>query len=185
MAGSIPRVHKSGPAGFISVEIIGTDKGVHAMLQRLDTAMSPPSIASMLAGEVGPYLRGRAIERFSQEGDDVVGRWKPLSSATEEIRANNSNWGVGPAHPINVRTGEMIEYVTEGTFEDVHPHSLGATLYYPSRKTRTSHGLDEKMKTAQQGKSRPSTPPRPVLGMNEADMSAILLLLAQHIKGRP
>jgi hypothetical protein len=173
------------PVGWIDIEIVGNDSGVRAMLERLDTAMNPLSVAAMLTGQVGPYLQERARRRYEGEGDDVVGRWSPLAPATQEIRANNAQWGVGPASPINVRTGQMREYITQSSFEDVVPHSLGATLYYPSRKSegRGGKALTEKMKTAQQGRANPRTPARPVLGMNETDMQTVLVMIGRHIQG--
>jgi phage gpG-like protein len=174
-----------GPVGFIDIEIIGDDRGVRALLERLDTAMSPLSVAAMMTGQVGPFLQERARRRFEGEGDDAVGRWSPLAPATQEIRANNAQWGVGPASPINVRTGQMRAYVTQSSFEDVAVHSLGATLYYPSRKSegRGGKALQEKMRTAQQGRANPRTPARPVLGMNEQDMQDILVIIGRHIQG--
>lgn len=124
-------------------------------------------------------VRERAAQRFAGEGDDVSGKWAPLLPATQEIRSRGE-WPVGPTSPINKRTGELEDYITKSDAQVV-AHSLGATMTYPKPTTRKS--ISQKMKTAQQGRSIPRTVPRPVLGLNERDLSAVLLGLAFHVRG--
>src|SRR6478735_10713497 len=166
----------ASPQGM-SVQLIGDAAGVQAMLEHLDTALNPVAIASFLGAEISPYLGRRAKARFSNEGDDVVGGWRPLSAATQNIRAvgrSQGLWAVGDAHPINVRTHRLEEYVTSG-IGNVTPNPAGAILQYPN-PARANRETREKMKTAQQGRS--NTPPRPVLAVNERDMTFLLLALA-------
>jgi hypothetical protein len=163
--------------GSIAIQIIGDDRGVAAMLSHLDTALNPAGVASFLGATVDPWLRSRARDRFMEEGDDVTGKWVPLASATQQIR---STQGYGSAHPINRRTGRLEEYVA-GSPNAITIHSLGATLTFPGRKPTGE--LKKKLETAQSGRVNPNTPPRPVLGMNEADMAFVLTALALYIKG--
>ena len=158
----------------IAIRIAGDNRGVERMLHALDTALNPVAVASFLGAEVDPYLRERGRSRFQNEGDDVVGQWAPLKEATQNIRLQ---MGYGAAHPINKREGELEEYITES------PNNLtvtpwGAQLTLPG--TPPQGELLDKVKRAQQGDDR--TVPRPVLGMNEADLAFVLVALAQHIE---
>jgi hypothetical protein len=166
----------------LSVEIIGDVEGVQHMLEVLDTALNPLAISEFLGATVAPYLQTRAKARFANEGDDVVGGWVPLSEATQQFRERGREeglWSVGDAHPINVRTHELENYITSGLGDTV-PTPSGATLVYPRPTSRKT--IRDKMKTAQSGKSDPNTPARPVIGLNESDMTFVLLSLASHIK---
>ncbi len=165
----------------IGISIIGDDKGVQAQLLALDTALNPLAVAALLGAEVTPYLAMRAKGRFAEEGDDVTGKWAPLSEATQNIRAAGAQqgmWNVGPAHPINVRTHEMENYVTSG-LGDLLPTAYGAVLRYP--RPQRSAELQKKMKTAQMGDGG-RTPKRPVIGLNERDLTFVLTALAFHIQ---
>lgn len=155
-------------------EMVAETRNVERMLHRLDIALSPQGLAGFLQSEVDPYLRGRAESRFEQEGDDVTGKWAPLLPATQNIRAE---MGYGPDHPINIRTSELHDYITQGdAATTIFPWGAGITL--PG--TPPEGELLEKMMRAQSGDER--TVPRPVLGMNQTDLAAVLLLLARYIK---
>lgn len=166
------------PQGSMIISIIGDDAGVQAMLNRLNTALNPAAIATFLGAQIGPYIRERAQQRFKGEGDDVVGRWSPLKQATQAIRESQ---GFGAAHPINRRMGELEEYITHSR-DAIAVHALGATMTYPGQRPQGE--LKEKVTTAQMGRTKPKTVPRPVLGMNERDLEYILTALAFHIQGR-
>ena len=164
-----------------SVVITGDDAGVQRMLHTLDTALNPIAIAAFLKGSVAPYLQTRAKRRFELEGDDVTGAWQPLAPATEEIRSSS---GYPAAHPINRRSGELEDYIVNGDGSSV-PTALGGTLVYP--EFTPLGDLGSKLRVAQQGGSQPGyrdTPARPVLGVNEVDLSFVLLALSYHIKGQ-
>lgn len=164
-------------SAFFDVQIIGDDHGVQHMLKVLDTAMSAPAIGAMLTQQIEPFIKERAAKRFAGEGDDAVGKWAPLSSETERIR---SSQGFSPAHPINVRTTELENYIVRGT-GSVNIFSEGATLQYPKPSGKLS--IREKMATAQKGRAKPRTVPRPVLGLSHTDLEFVLLTLAYHVKG--
>ena len=148
------------------------------MLNQIDSAMSPVGLAAFLHGSVQPWLIERAKSRFANEGDEVVGKWLPLSEATVSIRESS---GFEGSHPINRRTGELEAYIT-GSGVDVVAAPGVATLRFPGRNTPTK-AVREKMSTAQRGRSNPKTPPRPVLGLGEKDLATVMTTLAFHIKG--
>lgn len=162
--------------GYIDIQVIGDTAGVQAMLTHLQAKLFPPNVATWLMTRVDPFLRVRAGDRFANEGDDVVGKWAPLKPATETIRMNS---GYGPSHPINRRTGELENYIVHsGGGVTVHP--AGATLTFPG--SPASGELEDKVRTAQSGRSVPNTVPRPVLGLNTRDLAAILTMLALEIE---
>jgi len=165
--------------GWIDIIIVGDTRGVEEMLAWLDTSLSGPGLVAFLNGKVGPWLHERAEARFRNEGDDVTGPWAPLKPATQRIRASK---GFPPAHPINIRTGEMERYILGGTFQAAIPGQGGAVLSFPGSGQGGSKELREKMRTAQQGKTQPNTVARPVLGMNEKDLEFVLFELASHIQ---
>jgi hypothetical protein len=153
---------------------------VARMLLGLETATNPVAIAGFLGSTVDPYLRGRGRRRFSEEGDDVTGKWVPLSPATQAIRAD---LGYGADHPINVRTGELERYINDSP-NQLSAHPWGASLTLPGNPP--TGDLADKVMTAQQGSTSSTSgrpiPPRPVLGMNQKDTMAVLLLLYGYIK---
>lgn len=167
------------PGGMIQMYLVGDDRGVARMLMKLDTALSPPAVAAFLGSRVEPYLQSRAKDRFANEGDDVVGAWTPLSDATQEIRAQ---MGIGPAGPINKRTGELEDFITNGPV-GISIHPMGATLTMPSSIPNGMTGeLKDKFTTAQSGREDPRTVARPVLGMNERDLANILTQMAFYVQ---
>lgn len=160
----------------ISISIIGDFAGVEAMLLAVDTALNPVAIAGFLGAEVDPWLRTRARSRFASEGDDAVGQWAPLKESTQDIR---SQLGYGASHPINVRTGELENYITGGPNRlDVAP--WGASLTFPNGNTPGD--LKEKVEIAQIGGGDRNTVPRPVLGLSNTDLTFVLGALAGHIQ---
>ena len=137
-------------------------------------------MAAFLGAEVGPYLQRRAAARFKTEGDSASGKWAPLLPATQNIRATSPGWQVGPAHPINKRTGELEAWVTQGQWAAMS-HPEGASLRYPSNAPNGE--LAEKVQTAQKGKSKPRTVARPVLAVDETDVMFITTRLLFMFQG--
>lgn len=144
------------------------------MLEHLETKVSPPGLTTWMEADVDPWLRQRAQDRFTNEGDDVVGAWLPLSPYTQMIR---QQMGYGADHPINVRTGELENYITSAG--SIFETGVGVTLETPGGTVPPEMAV--KIITAQQGSSFPPTPPRPVLGVNERDLEAIMVTLANWI----
>lgn len=169
----------TGTKGFIDVSIVGTQHGVEAMLLHLERVTSPPMIGAWLETSVTYWLSNRARERFDTEGDDVTGPWMELGEYSQRRRAEQ---GYGSEHPINVRTGELEDYIVNSD-GDVTIAPMGATLKYPGPDPVGDLAI--KVETAQVGMTDSNgnyTPPRPVLGMNTTDLQAILVSLAQFIQ---
>ncbi|SRR6266540_3903787 len=167
---------KGAPTGFIEFDIVGNERGVQEMLNTIDSALSPVGLAAFLYGNVGTYVKKRASDRFMEQGDDVTGTWAPLAEATQEIRERA---GYGATEPINKRTGQLEEYITQGQMWVTTGPGYGM-LQYP--KNTPDQALREKMSTAQRGRESPKTVARPVLGLNEQDLAVVLTMLAFHIQ---
>lgn len=147
------------------------DSEVSTAMKRITQTMAPHSLEAFLTGTVEPYFKERAASRFKQQGDNRSGRWKPLAKMTKEIRAEE---GFGASRPINIRTGELHDYITKapGT------HGAGAGQAYLVLPGRGSNEEEEKARVAQLGKpqNRPfrPVPARPVMVMNEVDNRQIV-----------
>ena len=159
----------------LSFDYVIDERDVESKLWALDTALNPIAIAGFLGAQVDPYIRTRARQRFRDEGDDVTGKWAPLQEATWNWRMNN---GYPPEHPINRRTGELEEYVTQSR-SDLNYHTVGAVLKMPGDPP--SGELKDKVTTAQSGRADPNTQPRPVIGMNERDLTAVMTMLFLYV----
>lgn len=175
------KVRAARPTGLIDIQIVGNSDQVDTMLKYLDTALNPLALVNFLTYDVSPWLGERAEMRFRGEGDDAVGQWAPLKPTTNAIRQSK---GFPPVHPINLRTGELENYILSGTFSQAVPNSIGATLAFPGPGApgAGSRNVRKKMETAQIGRNgKPRTVPRPVLGMNEKDLTYVLTALAFHL----
>lgn len=160
---------------MVRLDIDVDDSRVELMFARLDTVLSAPGIAAMLAGPVDEYIQLKAKQRFANEGDDAVGKWAPLSPATQAIR---SQQGYGASHPINRRTGELERYITETPGQATPIPGVGAILDAPGHGA--TGALKKKVTGAQKGEK--TAPPRPVMGLSAADGLAVTLILAETIE---
>lgn len=154
------------------------DADVRRAIRNLEFLVGSDGLASFLGLTVGPYLRERTQNRFANEGDDVTGPWQPLHPATVAIR-EASMYNIGGEHPINRRSGELEDWVTQGNYFP-YPTGFGASMQYPSKEPAGK--LREKMETAQRGSKSPNTPPRPVLGVNEKDLLFVVTALAAAVE---
>ncbi len=161
---------------MITVSIITDAADALLQFERLDLLLGPASLGLFLAETVDPYLRQRVQNRFAEEGDDVTGKWAPLKYPTTLIR---QSLGYGPAHPINRRTDDLYNYVTQ-TKGGVALTAMGATLNAPGVMP-SSNELRFKVATAQSGRNYPPTVARPVLGINETDHVAVQESLLKYI----
>lgn len=153
--------------------VVTLQDGATPALAVLDQKISPSGLEAFLMSQADPWIRLRTHQRFENEGDDATGKWAPLKSATINIR---QGLGYGGAHPINVRTGTMEEFLTTHR-SVVWEESDGATLQYPG--TVPGGELGEKIKRAQAGDAR--TKARPVIGMSPTDTAAIMTRLERYI----
>lgn len=167
------KVHGAQGAG--SVTFLVDSKEVDLMFDRAIMATSPLALAGFLRTYIDPFLRQRAGTRFQQEGDDASGSWLPLMESTQEIRSNE---GYAPSHPINVRTGELEDYIVNHAGSIVGT-ATGAVLTLPGDPA--SGELADKISTAQMGREDPYTVPRPVLALAAADLEYTLVSLGEFI----
>jgi len=164
-----------GVAHMIQVEVVA-DPNSPALksLGQLELILSEASMAGFLKNFVVGYLQGRAQERFDMEGDDTVGKWVPLKESTLRIRAEKGF----PSGPINVRTGELRDFVVN------NPGSIGvdvgATLTWPTGLPE-GNTLVYKYRVSQTGTMSGRVPPRPTVGMSFRDMAAINVMLGGFI----
>lgn len=153
---------------------------VHQLLQSLNTVIGGAALADFMAKEVYPYLRERALSRFGTGGDDASGKWPPLHEATQNFRAYE---GYGATGPINVRTGELENYI-RGVSPALVVSPDSVTMIYPGNLPDDPI-LSRKYRTAQAGSNqKPRTAPRPVIAMNSADWTFIYTALERHIMTR-
>lgn len=164
--------------GRIDVQLIGDSEGVEEMLSRLDFLFGPVGMTYFLAGQVTPYLKGRARSRFANEGDEVSGPWAPLSPVTAQIR---SGLGYPPEHPINRRTGQLERWVTESAPGIIYTPIVAQLTYPGNPPTGTTKEKVTLAQTGQAPKGR-STSPRPVLGLDMTDYVAILGMLTLSVE---
>lgn len=166
-------------AGLVDLQIEGDSREASLRLDGLDKAFQPTLLAAnFFFRRVHNDIIERIESRFRSEGDGMSGPWRQLAPYTEEMRAAG---GFGPAHPINVRTGEMKRHLLE-TKPDIVPTSVGVTYKTPGDAGDAT--MQSKIRTAQIGGQQPGfrdTPPRPVLGLDETDLGLILMNLALHI----
>ena len=163
-------------AGMMEVQIEGDDTQVRSILQHLDSTLNPFIMAPWMEQTLTPWFQERGRMRFQEEGDDASGKWLPLKPATHKFRIQAQ---VGAAHPINRRTGELENYITNGAPGFAHPNTLGVTFTFPGKPPIGE--LKDKVETAQRGRDYPGTDPRPVLAINERDLLAVMTDLALYL----
>jgi len=145
---------------------------------KLVTERVGPGLQQFMQGDLADYLKNRAQNRFANEGDDAVGGgWAPLKASTEVRRASK---GYPPSHPINVRSGDLRDYITTDS-GNVSGGLAEWVLTWPGPPP--SSELHEKTQTAQIGKTFPSTVPRPVIGLGTTDVRDIEDKLEEFITG--
>lgn len=158
------------------------DYEVEALLTRMDITLSPQGLAAFLT-ETGTYaIQSAGRDLFQDEGGPSVGgAWAPLAPSTQEIR---SSQGYGAAHPINRRTGDLEDFITNSSGRiEVDP--TGATLTYPGGQA--TGDLQDALQMAQAGgvsDSGKKISARPVLAASPVMMSEIVMEMMFFIAGR-
>lgn len=156
-----------------NIDIRVDAKEVNRVIDLIDNRLQN-DLGHWMRDDLHDFLEKRASERFANEGDDASGAWAPLKPATWVQRARK---GFAPAHPINVRTHDLQRFIL-GSAGSV----VGAgTWNYIWPDDPPSGELMDKMQTAQTGRARPSTVPRPVVALGAGDYSNIVESLAAFI----
>lgn len=162
------------PAWDVDFQIDVSDSNVQQNLQilaeRLDVGLQ-----DFLQDDLASYLQDRVRYRFGVQGDDASGPWTPLSPATENIRASK---GYPPAGPINVRTGDLRNFLLSNRGDTTRMSDIHM-LTYPTDPPTPE--LFEKVRTAQRGKPSPNTPERPVLALGVYDYNRVHEDLARFL----
>lgn len=160
---------------------VNVDEIIIEQLRELEFVFSKEFMAWFLGVEITQYLQQRATTRFSREGKQAGEKpWRPLAQATREERIL---MGYNGAHPINVRTGDMEDWVTNA---DSHVFGMTGdmTLEWPGSMPEGE--LYDKIQTAQMGKKDNQyggyTPPRPVIRFSEVDFAHLMANLALQMK---
>jgi hypothetical protein len=144
------------------------------MLLKMQIKLQAAGLEMFMQNTVVPWLKIRAAKRFTSEGDDASGKWTPLKKATEGFRTRQ---GFPAAHPINVRTLQMFDFITSAN-GSMTGGSGYASLNWPGSSGRAKK-IDEKIRTAQGLK--PGVVARPVLGLSQRDDIFIAGRLLTHL----
>ena len=141
--------------------------------------LSSERLPTFLATDVAEYLRLRVNRRFAGEGDDVSGLWIELRDSTARIRESK---GFPGRHPINRRTGKLLNYVktysvNKGATPTLTMPGPGGTKELRDKlKVAQVGGFSRSLTSRNVGPNRP-TPPRPVVGLNNVDAAHIIFRL--------
>lgn len=171
---------KKFSSGQFEIEMDTTS--VDTMLDKLVLATSQTSLEEFMRVEVNEFFETRIGDTFNEEGGVKTGFWAPLSEATVAIR---EALGYGGDSPINVRTGELQDFVQYG--REYLQGDDWVEMQVPGSPPDPITA--QKLKTAQQGNpSNPipgfgPTPPRPILAVDEMDLARIMEMLVVHIDG--
>lgn len=166
------------------VSITVDDAEVGMLLARLVYATTYMGFKDWLDNEAMDWLQQRGQDRFAAEGDDASGDWEPLKPATRKIRHDS---GYPPSHPINVRSGDLRDFLLGDDGAITPLGADGARLTWPG--TAPSGLTKEKLRVAQRGDKfgnnnlfpQTFTPARPVLALSELDTEALLLSYAEWL----
>lgn len=156
------------------------------MLDGLDESLSSEALFVFLAVQATQILQEDAKKRFDTEGASDGEAWQSLAKSTIKIR---KELGYPPV-PINVRSGDLREYVTTSQGDPVPLAEGLVSLQWPDRLPPRSSDLFHSYDTAQHGKSaefdgdqliQGDTPPRPVVQVSPAAQALIQDALALHM----
>jgi hypothetical protein len=175
-------------AGFTDDVMIEVDEEqVLNMLFRLDVATSQIGFASWATTEIDPWLQMRARDRFKGEGDGASGKWRSLSTLTQEWRFMQ---GYPASHPINVRSGALRDYVESADGQWLSEGHEGGRYVWPEVALPYTNYIAAKLHTANVGRRRgenrlfpnASTPKRPAVVADQTDLRALLESYANYVE---
>lgn len=156
---------------------------VEEALDRLQSAFSNVSMVKFMRGAVQPHLHERATQRFESEGDSASGKWKPLTDYTNKDRQKQ---GFSAAHPINVRTGQLRDFITNQD-GDISQTGIAGTMRLDMPGGTSDDELLSKLETAQLGRDpNPNpkfnpVPARPVMALDRLDLDFVMTELFVHV----
>lgn len=167
--------------GIYSVEIDATS--VQDVIDAIYAAVSPFGLYRFLRDSASEYFADQIVDRFAYGGDPASGPWAPLESTTLRIR---HALGYTDDMAINERTGELMAWVTYSREISLIAGD-GAEMKIPDQSN--DYWLNQKLMTAQLGATQGPgdmipgayTPPRPVLAVDDTDLTALLWLLELHV----
>jgi hypothetical protein len=166
----------------MSLELISQSASVTHMLDRVSRKIDELGIEEYLGFKVHPWLVGRVKARFEAGGDSASGKWRPLTDATFDWR-RSYGWADGP---INVRSGDMLQFLTRQATAEIVPDPGGAILAFPGNSGLTPE-LADKIRVAQKGGQAPPpsgpTPARPVLALGAEDYIFFVRSIHEHVVG--
>ena len=139
----------------------------------LQDAISPEAIAQHHAATTAGFLKNRVLSRFESEGDEVSGKWAPLSDYTVQDRVQK---GFPPTHPILRRTGALRKWVM-----DSPSATTGETFMWPSKLPPNNSHIMFAYWGAQVGNPGGNLPRRRIVVVNMADFLTIRQLLEHRI----
>lgn len=157
----------------LGVEVRVDATQVDHAVEKVVGTLSIEGMTAFMFSFVEPFLVGRARARFEGEGDDAVGGWAPLLPSTQAIR---ESLGYGPAHPINVRKGDLEAYITGG---DSRLTTTGSATELTFPGNAATGPLLESLMGAQGMLAKQVA--RPVLGLSGTDAIAITTELSLMI----
>ena len=164
---------------YIDFQLVGDASEVYKMLDHLDTCFSSAGLEVFMAQRIAPFFRQRAELRFVGEGDDTTGPWAPLAASTVAIR---QGMGFPGEHPINIRTGDLYDYITKGRGTIVHEGAGDTALHFPQAEAPSAK-LSKKLIGAQMGTTK--APARPVLAVGETDLMFFITQFMYYIQEGP
>lgn len=162
---------------LIELEFLGEIDASLAMIERTRLKLSAAPLAGWMSGFVDPFLKTRTAMNFAAESSPKGDPWASLAPSTIQRRLDEGF----PAGPIQYRTGEMYNFLTEGR-SDLTAMASGVKMVYPSEKTPPGK-LKYKVGSAQAGNMRTGAPPRPVMGLTLQDGEAIMMGLFEYVVG--
>lgn len=155
---------KGAAQSGVSVDISSAELSMSKILANL----SDTSLAGFLETVVAHRFSERADERFAMGGDSASGKWAPLSPATIEIRKNLGYTSGAGQGEINVRTGNLREWLVNPTTMTV-PDGLGVSMAWPGPEADAT--ISDALAQAAGKKKGPE---RPVIAYDAADVGFIL-----------
>lgn len=111
---------------------------LESRLSGIEENLSEASMAAFLMGTVSPRLSRQANKRFAKSGDAASGKWPALAPSTVEIRKSMGFTPGTRQGEINVRTGELRDWLVNPMPSVVHD-GAGTTLHWPADQPRSAH----------------------------------------------